>query len=232
MGTQLPRDRPHGAKCGLAHTSARDSRLHASVQFVPAGAHQSLAPRAQPQLEHIMPIARRLHGALLAALLGLVPLSGLSAQVLAPGTRVRVKSQQVVAPVIGSYQGMRRDTVVVIEDGTAAQVWSFTSATIDRLEVSAGMKGGNRAPMTRWALIGAGGGAAAGYLVAAILEGSSSSEYNDVLSAAVGAGVGAIAGAAYGYRKLEEHWSPVPIPRRVGVMPTRDGFRVGFSAAF
>jgi hypothetical protein len=179
-----------------------------------------------------MPIARPLFGALIAALVGFTPLSGVHAQALTPGTRVRVKSQQVVAPVIGSYQGMRRDTVLIIEDGTAAQIWSFTSATIDRLEVSDGMKGGNKGPMTRWALIGAGGGAALGLLTAAILEGASSSQYNDVLSAAVGAGAGALAGAAYGYRKLEEHWSPVPVPRRVGLMPTRDGLRLGFSAAF
>jgi hypothetical protein len=179
-----------------------------------------------------MPIARPLFGALFAALVGFTPLSGVHAQGLTPGTRVRVKSQQVVAPVIGSYQGMRRDTVLIIEDGTAAQVWSFTSATIDLLEVSDGMKGGNKGPMTRWALIGAGGGAVLGFLTAAALEGASSSQYNDFLSAAVGAGVGGLAGAAYGYRKLEEHWSPVPVPRRVGLMPTRNGLRLGFSAAF
>jgi hypothetical protein len=120
----------------------------------------------------------------------------------------------------------------VIEDGTAAQLWTFNTSTIDRLEVSAGMKGGNRGPITRWALVGAGAGAVAGYLVAAILEGSSSSNYNPVLSAAVGAGVGAGLGAAYGYRKLEEHWSPVPVPRRVGLVPTRNGLRLALSASF
>lgn len=197
-----------------------------------AGANDSLAPRARPQLEHIMPIARPLFGALVAALLYLIPLTGVHAQALSPGTRIRVKSQHVVAPVIGSYQGMRRDTILVIEDGTAAQIWSFASGTIDRIEVSDGLKGGNKGPMTRWALYGAGGGAALGFLTAVILESSSTSEYNGVLSAAVGAGLGAIAGAAYGHRKLEEHWSPVPIPRRVGLVPTRGGLRVGVSSAF
>jgi|SRR5687768_10881460 len=179
-----------------------------------------------------MSTARQLHCALLLALLAFVPQARAVAQALTPGTRVRVRSAQVVAPIIGSYQGMRRDTVVVIEDGTAGQVWSFTSANIDRLEMSAGMKGGNRQPMTRWALIGAGGGAVAGWLVATLLEGSGDSQYNDLLSATVGAGVGAIAGAAYGYRVLEEHWTAVPVPRRVGFAPVRGGFRVGFSAAF
>ena len=177
-----------------------------------------------------MPTARRLQRALFAALL-VVP-STLAAQALTPGTRVRVKSPQVVAPVIGSYQGMRRDTLIVIEDGTAAQVWSFTSASIERLEVSVGMKGGNRRPMTRWGLIGAGAGAATGLLASTILESTSESEYNHAVNMLIGAGVGAAAGVFYGRGKLEEHWAGVAVPRRVGFVPTRDGFRVGFSAAF
>lgn len=156
----------------------------------------------------------------------------LAAQNLAPGTRVRVKSPQVVAPITGNFQGMKRDTVVVIEDGTAGQVWSFVPATIDKLEVSVGYKGHNKGPMTRWALIGAGGGAVAGWLVAALLESSTDSKYNDALSAVVGAAVGAGAGAAYGSRIQEEHWSQVPIPRRVGLMPTRNGVRLGVSTSF
>jgi hypothetical protein len=179
-----------------------------------------------------MTSTRRSSSALIAALFILVPCTAAIAQNLVPGTRVRVKSSQVVAPVMGSYQGMRRDTLVVIEDGAGAQVWTFTSSAIDRLEVSAGMKGGNRGPTTRWALIGAGAGAAAGWLTAVILESSSSSKYNDVLSGAIGAGIGAGLGAAYGFRITEEHWSSVPVPRRVGIVPTRSGVRVGFSAAF
>ena len=170
--------------------------------------------------------------ALIAALVLFVPGAVAAAQALTPGTRVRVKSPQVVAPVIGSYQGMRRDTVVVIEDGAGAQVWTFTRSAVDRIEISAGMKGGNRGPTTRWALIGAGAGAAAGVLTAVILEGSSDSKYNELLSGAVGAGLGGAIGAAYGYRRLEEHWTSVPIPRRVGIAPSHHGVRIGFSAAF
>lgn len=175
---------------------------------------------------------RRPFGALLVALSLLVPCTNVAAQAVVPGVRVRVKSSQVVTPIIGSYQGMRRDTVVVIEEGAGAQVWTFTSSAIDRLEVSAGMKGGNRGPTTHWALIGAGVGAAAGWLAAVVLENSSSSKYNDALSAVVGAGVGAGLGALYGYRVLAEHWTAVPIPRRVGIAPTRGGLRVGLSASF
>jgi hypothetical protein len=162
----------------------------------------------------------------------LVAPSALAAQSVAPGTRVRVKSAQVVAPIVGTYQSLRGDTVIVIEDGTAAKIWSFKSSSIDRLEVSAGMKGHNRGPMTRWALIGAGAGAAVGILTAVVLESATDDQYNDFLSAAVGAGLGAVGGAAYGSRALEEHWDSVPVPRRVGFLPTRDGFRVGFSASF
>ena len=167
-----------------------------------------------------------------AAALVLVAPSALAAQSVAPGTRIRVKSAQVVAPIIGTYQTLRGDTVVMIEDGTAAKIWNFRASTIDRLEVSAGMKGHNRGPMTRWALIGAGGGAVAGWLTAVALESASNDKYSDILSAAVGAGLGAIGGALYGSRVQEENWNTVPVPRRVGFMPTRDGFRVGFSASF
>ena len=39
------------------------------------------------------------------------------------------------------------------------KLWSFAAPTVDRLEVSAGMKGGNKGPMTKWGLIGTGAGA-------------------------------------------------------------------------
>jgi hypothetical protein len=172
-------------------------------------------------------------GAVLAALFVFAPSTAAHAQTVAPGTRVRVHSSQVVAPITGSYQGMRRDTVLVIEDGVGARVWTFTSPAVDRLEVSAGMKPGNRGPTVRWALLGAGVGAAAGWAVALIAEAASSNQqYNDILSAAIGAGAGAALGGAYGYRALEEHWTAVPLPGRVGLAPTRTGIRVGFSTSF
>lgn len=179
-----------------------------------------------------MPSNRSYNSALLMALLLLVPCAVSRAQTLTAGTRVRVKSSQVVVPVIGTYQGMRRDSVVVIEEGASAQVWTFASSSVDRIEVSVGMKGGNRGPTTRWALIGAGAGAVIGVLTAVVLESNSTSKYNKLLSGAVGGGIGAGIGAAYGFRQLAEHWAAVPKPRRVGIMPTRDGWRVGITAAF
>ena len=161
-----------------------------------------------------------------------VPYAIAPAQALTPGTRVRVKSSQVVAPVVGSYQGMRRDTVVVIEDGAGAQVWTFTRSAVDRIEISAGMQGGNKKPTGKWALIGAGVGAATGVIVALVLEANTESKYNNFTSGAAGAVVGGIVGGLYGYRRLEEHWTAVPVPQRVGIVPSRNGVRLGFSAAF
>jgi hypothetical protein len=175
--------------------------------------------------------ASRLLRAVAAALVLVAP-TALAGQSVSPGARVRVKSPQVVAPIIGTYQSLRGDTVVVIEDGTAAKIWNFRTSTIDRLEVSAGMKGHNRGPMTKWALIGAGVGAGLGLITSIALESATDDQYSEFLSAAVGAGLGAIGGAAYGSRVLEENWNSVPIPRRVGFLPTRDGFRLGFSASF
>ncbi|HEX6050522.1 MAG TPA: hypothetical protein VFZ21_14680 [Gemmatimonadaceae bacterium] len=176
-----------------------------------------------------------LRGSLRAAILALslvLPSASAGAQQLSPGTRVRVKSTSLVAPIIGAFQGMRRDTLVIMEEGMSAQQWTFASASVDRLEVSTGVKRGNRGPITRWALIGAGVGAVAGVLAAYALEGSGDSEYNNILSGAVGAGVGAGLGAAWGWRVEQEQWRSVPLPRRVGVMPSRTGVRLVFGTSF
>ena len=179
-----------------------------------------------------MPSTRPYSRALFVALCTLVPLRVTAAQSLAPGTRVRVKSSELVAPIIGSYQGLRRDTLVVIEDGQGAKVWTFNASAVDRVEVSAGMQGGNRGPMTRWALIGAGIGGGIGLLTAVTLENSTDSRYNEALSTLLGAVMGGGLGAFYGSRKLEEHWTAVPLPRRIGVAPSPHGVRIGLSATF
>ena len=134
-----------------------------------------------------MPSTRPYSRALFVALFTLAPLRVTTAQSLAPGTRVRVKSSQVVAWIVGSYQGMRRDTLVVIEEGEGAKVWTFNSSAVDRVEISAGMQGGNRGPMTRWALIGAGIGGGIGLITAVTLENSTNSRYNEALSTLLGA---------------------------------------------
>jgi hypothetical protein len=184
-----------------------------------------------------MPRTRRSYRALLAALLVLAPLritaaQTAAAQSLSPGTRVRVTSNQMVAPIVGSYQGMRRDTLVLIEDGTGAKIWAFNTAAVSQVEVSVGMKGGNRDPMIRWGLIGAALGGGIAFITSVSLENNSGQQYNQLLSTLVGAAMGGGLGAFYGSRKLAEHWAPVPLPRRVGVVPTAKGLRITVSASF
>jgi hypothetical protein len=53
-----------------------------------------------------------------------------------------------------------------------------------------------------------------------------------MLSTLLGAAMGGGLGAFYGSRKLEEHWAPIPLPQRVGVVPTAKGLRVALSASF
>ena len=182
--------------------------------------------------EHSMQTFRGSLSAALVVLSLVLSSAPAGAQQLAPGTRVRVKSSSLVTPVIGAFQGVRRDTLVIMEEGMSAQQWTFASAAVDRLEVSAGMRRGNRGPTTRWALLGAGIGAVTGVVAAAALEGTGDSEYNNVLSAVVGAAVGAGAGAAWGWRIEQEQWRSVPLPRSVGVTPSRTGVRLGFNATF
>ena len=184
-----------------------------------------------------MPRIRPSYRALLAALITLAPLRITAAQAtapqsLAPGTRVRVTSNQMVAPIVGSYQGMRRDTLVVIEDGSGAKIWAFNTTAVSQVEVSLGMKGGNRDPMIRWGLIGAGIGGGIGLITATTLENSTDQRYNEALSTLLGAAMGAGLGAFYGSRKLAEHWAPIPLPQRVGLVPTARGLRIALSASF
>ena len=184
-----------------------------------------------------MLLTHRSYRALLVALVTLAPLRITVAQStvpqsLSPGTRVRVTSNQMVAPIVGSYQGMRRDTIVVIEDGAGAKVWAFNTTAVSQVEVSVGMKGGNRDPMIRWGLIGAGIGGGIGLITAVTLENSTDQRYNEALSTVLGAAMGAGLGAFYGSRKLAEHWAPIPLPQRVGVVPTAHGVRFALSASF
>src|SRR5690349_16958728 len=184
-----------------------------------------------------MPRTRRFYLALLAAVVTLVPIRITVAQstvpqTLSPGTRIRVTSNQMVAPIVGSYQGMRRDTLLLIENGTGAKVWAFNTAAVTQVETSIGMKGGNRDPMIRWGLIGAGLGGGIGFIVSVSLESNSTQQYNQLLSTLLGAVMGGGVGAFYGSRKLAEHWAPVPLPQRIGVLPTAHGVRFALSASF
>jgi len=180
---------------------------------------------------------RRSYRALLAALVTLAPFRITGAQSTVPqtlslGTRIRVTSNQMVAPIVGSYQGMRRDTLLLIEDGTGAKVWAFNTTAVSQVETSIGMKGGNRDPMIRWGLIGAGLGGGIAFITSVSLENNTGQQYNQLLSTVLGAAIGGGLGAFYGSRKLAEHWAPIPLPQRVGVVPTAKGLRLALSGSF
>ena len=127
---------------------------------------------------------------------------------------------------------MRRDTLVLIEDGVGAKVWAFNTAAVSQVEVSIGMKGGNRDPMIRWGLIGAGVGGTIAFITSVSLENNTGQRYNQMTSTLLGAALGAGLGAFFGSRKLTEHWAAVPLPQRVGVVPSAHGLGITLSASF
>lgn len=141
------------------------------------------------------------------------PLAG---QSVPAGTRIRVSGTDLLTPVIGSFQGVRQDSLVVLEDGDAAQIWAVQIGRVTRLEVSEGWRRGDRRRAVRWGVIGGLGGAALGYVVSAILQnGADETErYPKGINMALGAALGGGLGAFYGYSRTIEHWRSVPVPRR------------------
>ena len=145
------------------------------------------------------------------------------------GSRVRVKTPTLVAPLVANFLEQRGDTLVFIEEGRGRGVWSFALSQIERLETTAGEAGRNKRPIGRGAAIGGGIGLLGGLLFAAAVQPSDSTkEYSRPLTAALGAGVGAGIGAILGARVKSERWVSVPLPRQLSLFPNRRG---GFTIA-
>jgi len=146
------------------------------------------------------------------------------------GTRVRVKTASLVAPLVANFLEQRGDTLVFIEDGTGRGVWSFGIGQIERLEMTAGEAGLNRRPIARNAAIGGGIGLLAGLVFANLAEPSDSTrEYSRPLSGVAGAALGAGIGAIIGSRVKSERWVNVPLPRQLSLVPnSRGGFTLTF----
>lgn len=148
---------------------------------------------------------------------------------IAAGSRVRVMTPTLVAPLVANFLEQRGDTLVFIEDGRGRGVWSFAVGQITRLETTAGEAGRNRKPIARSAAIGAGIGLIAGVAFAAAFEPADSTrEYSKVLSGALGAGIGAGIGGYVGSRVKTERWVEVPLPRRVGLRTNGRGIALTF----
>lgn len=135
-----------------------------------------------------------------------------------PGTRVRVKTTSLVAPLVANFLEQRGDTLVFIEEGRGRGLWSFDLAQIQKLEMTAGDVGRNTRPIAKGAAIGAGVGLALGVLFAGVAQPSDSTkEYSKVLSGLAGAGAGAGVGAWFGSRVKTEGWVNIPLPRQLSL---------------
>ena len=143
---------------------------------------------------------------------------------IAPGTRVRVTADNLVAPLIANFLEMRGDTLVLFEEGSGRGIWSVALGQVQRLEATAGDRRLHRPYVVRGALFGAGAGAIAGLVFAAAVEPSDPDrEYSLPLSGLVGAALGAGIGALIGSRFTAEGWVPVPLPRGLSLRPGRAG---------
>ncbi|MCC6318097.1 MAG: hypothetical protein IT361_10440 [Gemmatimonadaceae bacterium] len=152
---------------------------------------------------------------------------------IAPGTRVRVRAANLVAPLVANFVQMRGDTAVFIEDAAGRGIWSLHVNDITRLERSDGERRVNRPYIIRGALVGTAAGAAGGFLIAASLKPSDSSKkYSRAASGIAGAAVGALLGGIVGSRFGAERWTGVALPRRVSVLPQGHGIGVRFGFDF
>lgn len=164
----------------------------------------------------------------------MAPLSDAGAQQaisIAPGTRVRVRAANLVAPLVANFLQMRGDTAVFIEDAAGRGVWSLHVSDITRLERSDGEQKSNRTYIVRGAVVGGGIGALGGLLIASSLKPSDSGKkYSRGASGGAGALLGAVIGGVVGSRFGSERWTNVPLPRRVSLLPDPRGLglRVGF----
>lgn len=170
-----------------------------------------------------------------AVVAALAPVSNLGAQTrpqvqsigVPPGTRVRVRAPNLVAPLVANFLHLSADTAVFIEDAAGRGIWSIQVSEIARLERSDGEKRMNAPYVAKGGLIGAGIGAAGGLLFAATLKPSDDAKkYNRLTTGLVGAGAGAVVGALLGARVVKERWTEVPL-RRISVAPRRRGVSLG-----
>lgn len=152
-----------------------------------------------------------------------------------PGARVRISATTLVAPLLANYLETRGDTAVFIDAGAGRGIWTFTLDQITKLEQSRGERRFNWKPMAIWAGIGVPIGTLVIWGPTGFTSPSDSSrKYDRTKTAVIGAGVGALVGAAFGSRYTEEHWMSLPLPKRVSFNPFRrgGGFDVGFSFSF
>lgn len=153
---------------------------------------------------------------------------------IVPGARVKVSATTLVAPLLANYLEMKGDTAVFIESSAGRGIWTFTLDQITRIEQSQGDKKYNKGPMIKGAAIGAPIGALLFWGTTGIVNTSDSTrKFNRGATAGFGAVVGAVVGAIVGSRVPQEHWLPLPLPKKVSFNPFRkDGameLRIGYT---
>ena len=80
-------------------------------------------------------------------------------------------------------------------------------------------------------MIGAGSGAAAGWIFSrAVTPSDPTKKYSVALKIGAGALVGALIGGAMGSRFRDENWTNLPLPKRLSLVPAGHG--VGLRVAF
>ena len=152
---------------------------------------------------------------------------------IVPGARVRISATTLVAPLMANYLETRGDTAVFIDAGAGRGIWTFTLDQITKLEQSRGERRFNLKPMAIWAGIGAPVGTLLVWGPTGFTSPSDSTrKYNRTATALIGAGLGAIVGAAVGSRFTEEHWMSLPLPKRVSFNPFRRGGGMELSVSF
>jgi hypothetical protein len=143
---------------------------------------------------------------------------------LIKGSRVRVHSTALVAPLVANYLELRGDTLVFFEEGAGRGIWSLSLEQVQRLEVSIGTRNMYQPYIVSGALVGAGAGAVGGLLFAATFSPSDPSrQYNRLLTGSLGALVGAGIGGVIGSRRKAEQFSVIRVPRRVSALPNGRG---------
>jgi hypothetical protein len=146
---------------------------------------------------------------------------------IVPGSRVRVKTPSLVAPLVANFLEQRGDTLVFIEDGRGRGVWSFDIDQIQRLEMTAGEAGRNSRPILKGAAVGAGVGLVVGVLFATAAKPSDpGKKYSAGLTGLLGAGAGAGVGAFFGSRVKSEHWVNIPLPRQASLRTNGRGLAI------
>jgi hypothetical protein len=165
----------------------------------------------------------------LLAMGAVAPIAG-AQQAPYAGQRIRVTSGRLVTPLVGSFQAVERDSIVVLDEGMTAQRVAIALADVQSVETFGGFERGSTDNMLLWGAGGLVSGGILGYLVAVMFEAVTDDEYDTLASAGIGAGVGMLVGGYMGYRRVEERWTRVEMTRRVGIIG--GGRRLGIAIAF